>query len=248
MHNPEHKILTIDQGNTTAKATLWSGTDPVGSLRMFRTNIEELLPLLGDEGAQGAIYSSVGHTDAKFLESLRHMLDGRLEVLTHATPLPIEVHYGNRPTLGNDRVAAAAGAAALHPGQTSLIVDAGTAVTIDLLEGGRVFCGGNIAPGVWLRLDSLHRFTDRLPMVDPHGEVPDFGHDTVTAIRAGVLGGMVAEIAAAYAHARARCGDTRLVITGSDTDLLLPLLRNAGLDPDPQPNLVGRGLLHIFSL
>lgn len=240
------RVLTIDQGNSSAKAVLWNGDTMEGGVRMSETSIEELLPLLELGEIDGCVYCSVGHTDAKFLETLRRLLDGRLLVLTSSTPLPVGVRYATRATLGSDRVAAAAGAARLFPGEGALVVDAGTAVTLDVLTPGGCFEGGNIAPGMSLRFSSLHDATDRLPLVDAGGEIPAFGFDTATAIRAGVVGGMVSEIADAYARAAGEYGCRRLVLSGNDAEGILPLLCNRGLEPVYNPNLVGLGLLSVF--
>lgn len=244
--NSVMRVLTIDQGNSSAKAALWNGDATVGGVRMPEASIEELMPLLELGEIDGCVYCSVGHTDAKFLETLRRLLDGRLMVLTPSTPLPVDVRYSSRATLGCDRVAAAAGAASLFPGEGALVVDAGTAVTLDVLTPAGCFVGGNIAPGLSLRFASLHEATDRLPLVDGRGEVPEFGYDTATAIRAGVVGGMAAEVADAYARAAARYGCRRLVLSGNDAETLLPLLHDRGLEPVCHPNLVGLGLLSVF--
>lgn len=239
-------VLTIDQGNSSAKVAVWTDGAPVASSRLFSMTIEDLLPLLETSGADSCAYCSVGHTDAKFLETLRRLLDGRLMVLTPSTPLPIRIEYGSRATLGNDRVAAAAGAAELFRGVASLVVDAGTAVTIDMVSADATFLGGNIAPGVRLRLSSLHEATRQLPLVDPDGEVFRFGRDTRSAIRSGVVGGMVSEIADAFSYAADELGCSRIVVTGNDASLLIPLLEARKLPVSFDPDLVGRGLLSIF--
>ncbi|MDE6769454.1 MAG: type III pantothenate kinase [Muribaculaceae bacterium] len=243
--NPLH-LLTIDQGNSSAKVTVWDDGREVETHRIYSMSIEELIPMLESTEIDSCAYCSVGHTDAKFLETLRRMLDGRLLVLTPLTPVPIRIVYGTRSTLGNDRVAAAVGAARLFPGEGSLVVDAGTAVTIDVVDNEGTFLGGNIAPGVRLRFSSLHEATSQLPMVDSPGEVARFGHDTVSAIRSGVVGGMVSEIADAYAYAVEKYGCRHIVLTGNDAPQLLPLLEERGLPVAVQPNLVGLGLLCIF--
>lgn len=240
------RVLTVDQGNSSAKAVVWLGDNPVSSLRVFDVSIEALLPVISEGELDGCVYCNVGHSDAKFLETLRRLVDGNLIVLTPSTPLPIRVEYGSRRSLGADRVAAAAGAAALFPGEGALVVDAGTAVTVDVLDAAPAFLGGNIAPGMSLRFSSLHDFTSRLPLVDPDGPVPDFGSDTTTAIRAGVVGGMVAEIADAFGVARRDFGCARIVITGNDAPALLPHLLKRDLPVVHCPNLVGLGLLSVF--
>lgn len=239
-------LLTIDQGNSSAKVAVWADGHVSRSERLFSMTIEDLLPLLEDSGADSCSYCSVGHTDAKFLETLRRLLDGRLMVLTPSTPLPIKVEYGSRATLGNDRVAAAVGAAEIFSGEGCLVVDAGTAVTIDLVNRDAVFLGGNIAPGVRLRFSSLHEATSQLPAVDPVGEVRRFGNDTQSAIRSGVLGGMVSEIADAFSFAALSADCSHILLTGNDAPLLAPLLMERDLPVTSEPDLVGRGLLSIF--
>lgn len=239
-------ILTIDQGNSSVKAVVWRHGQPIDTLRLPQLAIEELLPLLERHEIEGCAFCSVAHNDAKFLETLRRLVDGRLVVLTAALPLPIEVMYGSRQSLGNDRVAAAVGAVSLYPGEALVVVDAGTAVTVDFIAPDGAFLGGNIAPGMNLRLESLHKATSRLPLVEAEGPLPPFGTDTATAIRCGVLRGMAAEIVAAYNLAAERYGCRRVVMAGADASCLAPLVIEAGITVDTDPLLVGRGLERIF--
>lgn len=241
----EITTLTIDRGNSSVKAVVWKGDEPVRSVRLFELSIEDLVPVLDGEEIDLCVYCCVGHSDAKFLETLRRLVDGRLLILTPSTPLPIGVEYGSRETLGADRVAAACGAAMMFPGESVIVVDAGTAVTIDVLHASRGFIGGNIAPGMALRLASLHDATERLPLVAPEGDVPRFGQDTVTAIRAGVVGGMASEIADAFQAAKTLYGCSRVILTGNDAPVLYPLLFERGLPVAVCHDLVGLGLLSL---
>ncbi|MDE5645907.1 MAG: type III pantothenate kinase, partial [Muribaculaceae bacterium] len=163
--------------------------------------------------------------------------------LTSDTPVPIGVEYGSRATLGADRLAAAAGVAGDTP---VLVVDAGTAVTIDLVAG-NTFLGGNISPGLRLRFRSLNAFTSRLPLVGPEGELPEFGNDTVTAIRSGVMRGLAGELAAAYMTAQNRFENIKMVLTGGDAAIFQPMLAQRGIDVVADPEAVGRGLVRIFN-
>lgn len=240
-------ILTIDQGNSSAKAVVWSGGEPVDSLRMTQPVIEELLPLLERYDIRGCAFCSVAHNDAKFLETLRRLVEGRVVVLTPTLSLPIKIKYSTRRTLGSDRVAAAIGAVALFPGEALLVVDAGTAVTIDFISSDGTFSGGNIAPGMTLRFESLRSATSRLPLVEADGELPEFGEDTETAIRCGVVRGMVAEIADAYALGAGKFGCRRVVMAGADAPRLAALLEDRKINVCVDPYLVGRGLEKIYT-
>lgn len=239
-------VLTIDQGNSSSKAVVWQGEDAVEAIRLATLGIEELLPVMEGRDFDGCAFCSVAHNDAKFLETLRRMLDGRLVVMTPSLPLPIKVTYGSRATLGSDRVAAAVGAVSLFPGEALLVVDAGTAMTLDYVSDRKEFMGGNISPGMKMRFDSLHDATSRLPQIHAEGPLPEYGEDTATAIRCGVVHGLVSEIAGTFSKARLLCGASRVVLTGSDARIILPLLEREEIPVVAEPNLVGRGLLHIY--
>lgn len=240
------RILTIDQGNSSSKAQIWIDGVAEASVRMESSSIEELLPLLATGEIEGCAFCSVCHNDAKFLETLRRLVDGRLIVLTPSVPLPMEVNYGSCESLGSDRVAAVAGAWALFAGDAPLVVDAGTAVTIDATDSAGNFMGGNIAPGMSLRFRSLHEATQRLPLTDPSGPVAEFGFDTASAIRSGVVGGMVSEIVDAFHMAARKYGCRKVVLAGTDGAVLAPLLSDRGICVAYYPSLVGRGLLEIY--
>lgn len=228
------------------KIVVWQEGKEIFSQRLYDASVETLLPVLDEYSPEGCAFCSVGHVDAKFLETLRRLMDGRLLLLTSTTPLPVEVRYGSRKTLGADRVAAAVGASSLYPGESLLVADAGTALTLDVVESGTAFAGGNISPGMKLRFASLNQFTESLPLVSPDGDIPEFGNDTVTAIRAGVLRGMVAEIVVAFRQAEKLVGARRIVSAGNDAPLLDGMIRQSGIDVCYDANLVGRGLLEIY--
>ena len=114
--------------------------------------------------------------------------------------------------VGVDRVANAA-AAIRRAGPDCVVVDAGTATTVDLVRGG-VFRGGAILPGVQLMADSLTKRTALLPAIRMHERSHDNlpGRDTVEAIAAGVAAGhrgAVAEVVRQMAY-----GDVSLLVCG----------------------------------
>ena len=92
-----------------------------------------------------------------------------------------------------------------------LVVDMGTAVTYDVVTADGRYLGGNIAPGVGMRLRALRSFTARLPEVNGYGDTPAFGFDTKTAMRAGAVRGVVSEI---EYYRRLLPEGTQVVLTG----------------------------------
>ncbi len=246
------KVLTVDQGNTLMKMTLFDAGREVRSVAVSTGKPEEALPVVDSWAPDGGIFCSVGRFDIRFVETLRQLAGDRLLVLTPHTSLPIGVNYSNPSTLGVDRLAAAAGAFAEYQGEGCVIADCGSALTVDLLDREGVFRGGRISPGVGMRIRALHDFTARLPLIDPHGEVPVAGDSTETSLRAGVVRGTAAEIAQA-ALDYARLDRIRhLVLTGGDAGLLLPFVmeyiegEKYGIKVSESRNLLSHGLLRIF--
>ena len=147
--------------------------------------------------------------------------------LDHATPVPIQNNYKTPETLGLDRLAAAIGAKELFPGKDLLVIDAGTALTFDLVERSGTFAGGNISPGLRSRFRSLHEFTQRLPLVEEQEHWPDIGQTTEEAIRAGVLNGMILEMDGTIDYFRKKLPGLQPVLTGGDALFFERRLKNA---------------------
>ena len=169
-------------------------------------------------------------------EVLRRL--GEREVLVAPDDLPPAVVNACVPesSVGLDRLFDAAGLI----DTPAVIVDAGSAITVDHVDVDGVFRGGSIAPGVAMCLDALHERTGKLPRVDvdPRRPVPTRGLDTEGAIRCGVIRGLaglierlVDEVSDGYAP--------NVVLTGGDAELLHPYLRG---DVDVDLDLMMRGI------
>lgn len=174
--------------------------------------------MLKDEHPQmtQAILSSVKPVDDEIL----HFLSGNFDLfieLDHQTELPIENLYETPETLGKDRLAAAVGANELFPNQNLLIIDAGTAITYDLVSEKNEFIGGNISPGLQMRFKALNHFTGKLPLVSYSDEFQDIGRNTIDAIRAGVQNGILYEIAQTIELFNKNYQNLQIVMTGGDS-------------------------------
>ena len=108
----------------------------------------------------------------------------------------IRSYYDKTPgTLGHDRIAAVSGAAVMFPGTNVLVIDAGTAITYDILENGINYLGGTISPGIKTRFKALHTFTGKLPLLNINeGKQNLFGKTTEEAIVCGVQNGILYEV------------------------------------------------------
>ncbi len=145
--------------------------------------------------------------------------------------------------LGVDRFVAAIGAHHLASGQSVCVVNAGTAMTVDLVDGGGRHRGGAIVPGPALMVDSLLANTHgirRRAAGGPGGNECIFARTTRSAIGQGALYASAAVIDRAIEEARVLVGIRPLVLlTGGGSAAIRPLIRNTvvGL-----PDLVLHGL------
>ena len=241
----DRRFLAIDQGNTMLKFTLFDGDVVVDTCRFPSGAVEDVFSVLEHCGADCGAFCSVGRMDSRMVESLRLALDGKLLILSRSTPLPIAIDYRTPSTLGLDRIALAAGAARMYGGECVMVVDAGTAVTLDVVDAAPAFRGGRITAGMRLRFEALHAHTSALPEMDASGSLPMLGDSTETAIRSGVVWGLSDEIVETFRQYKENYGCTRAVLTGGDSGLLSECIKTR-IPADHVPDLMARGLLYIY--
>lgn len=170
--------------------------------------------------------------------------------------------YPHPASLGSDRWAALVAAGELFPRQPVIVVDAGTAVTVDLLDGAGLFRGGVIFPGVYAMQSALGAHTENITgdsaensaenaacggAADLAGQVNAVATDTHGALAAGALLAVAGGINLAVARQRAALQtDCRVIATGGDAGRVAPLLAtevSARIRIEPQ--LVLQGLAVI---
>ena len=122
--------------------------------------------------------------------------------------------------------AAAVGAATLYPGRTVLIVDFGTAVTIDLVTADNTFRGGCISPGMTMRFRALHDYTAALPLCGPAEDERLQGLATEDAVRLGVMNSLTFEIEGYIARMREKIDDLCVIFTGGDAKYFAKRIKN----------------------
>jgi len=190
---------------------------------MFNVPIDQLtvdhLKMLKDEHPQltKAILSSVKPKDEELIGFLSENFEVFLE-LDALTELPIENLYETPGTLGKDRLAAAVGANELFPDQNLLVIDAGTAITYDLVSEKNQFIGGNISPGLEMRFKALHQFTGKLPLINQSEDFQTIGRNTTDAIRAGVQNGILYEIEQTIDIFNRNYQNLQIIMTGGDSN------------------------------
>ncbi len=217
--------LIVDIGNTLVKVAVFDGGRLVGeqSLQLLRS--ADLAALLGGGRASRAIVSSTRGPVGDVLTVVRERADYVLE-FTPQTPVPIANAYRTPETLGRDRLAAAVGAAALFPNRNVLIVDFGTAVTIDLVTADGTFRGGCISPGMQTRFRALHDYTARLPLCSATDREGLQGGSTEEAIRLGVMNSLTFEIEGYMSRMGEKIDDLCVIFTGGDAKYFAKRIKN----------------------
>ena len=135
--------------------------------------------------------------------------------LTWQTPVPIQTNTAvRRPSAwtGWQR----GGSQLPGSGENLLVIDAGTALTYEFIDADGCYWGGNISPGIYTRFKALNACCDKLPLIERNGDTPDFGYNTETAIRAGVIKGMEFEITGYIQLMQKKYPDLFVFLTGGD--------------------------------
>lgn len=258
---PIDTIVVADVGNTRIKLAVVAdhGLDPRGerlrlpvlarrldlASRGFRA--ENLAEWLRGAAAGPAVVlvASVHAAAAARLEAAiaelsatrRHPL--RQRRVTHAD-LPIDVRLDEPHRVGIDRLAGAAAAAFLTRGQAAIVVDCGTAVTVNMVSADGGFLGGAILPGPALMTRALSDGTSRLPelaAIELASPPSMPGRSTSEAIAAGIGWGLRGAIARCVEAARggfpgAGGREAACIVTGGFAPAILDCLPGAVHVPD----------------
>lgn len=253
MIHDDRMVLALDVGNSRIKIVACENDrDP--DIHNWRPVLEKvvgaddpkaLMHFIAPLPLRGAVMGVTG-VDVPLLEEvLEQRFGNRFLRVTQFTPFPIRIEYATPLTLGIDRIAAAVAAQRNYPGKPIIVVDAGTALTIDVVSPAGTYLGGNITPGLQMRVRSLHQYTARLPKVDLWGELPLWGHDTATAIRCGAVNGAMAEIDTMRQTAMCLWDQPcELMVTGGDAKFFNPRQLPHGYTSDDL--LVAKGLICIY--
>lgn len=207
-------FLIIDQGNTLTKIALFDH-DTLIWLRYFnKLSAHDVQQLELDKiNISAGIISSVAVDPVSLLSILP---DTNWLILDHNTPVPIANRYHTPETLGNDRLAGAVAASKLFTGSDVLVIDAGTAITYDIVTGSKEYLGGSISPGLTIRFKGLNTFTGKLPLIESISFNEITGYDTRESILSGVMNGTRFEMDGFIREYKEKYPDLRTILTGGD--------------------------------
>jgi type III pantothenate kinase len=170
------------------------------------------------------------------VDALRDRLDDQatfgcsvVEAVTHALPqvawlqrtdIPAaRIRYATPETLGLDRFVACHGAWE-YVGGAAIVIDAGTAVTIDLIDASGVFLGGVITPGLGILESALRTHAPALPAVPRELSDTYPPQSTSDAVKAGLLETWTAGIIHHVRQLHAFVPEAKVIVTGADATLL----------------------------
>jgi type III pantothenate kinase len=158
---------------------------------------------------------------------------------------PVAITYDDIKTLGTDRCADCLYGFAAYPGKNQILIDAGTAITVDFLKNGREFAGGTIFPGLTTQLRSLHDHTAGLPNMelDESANTPFPGSSTRGSMAAGVVYGAAGALSFLVSRYREMAGDAVVLATGGAWKKVQNLLTFECIYV-PELTIIGTGLYY----
>ncbi len=235
--------LAIDIGNTRTKFSVFNKGEVLITVAVDEFQPEHIDILQNEHPhLKSVIISSVKDYSPVLKTELFNKFDTFIE-LDANTPVPLENCYKTKETLGKDRIAAVVGGADLYPNSNLLIIDAGTAITYDIVTENQKYLGGNISPGIEMRFKALHQFTGKLPKVNQQEFNKLYGSTTEEAILAGVQNGVVFEVDKAIDTFKEFYKNLNVIITGGDAEFFDNKLKNSFF---VHFNLIALGLNRIL--
>lgn len=243
----EAEFLLIDNSNSFTKFALSSRTalQATRKLPTGELNKQSLEQLLRGWRFQSVVLSSV--VPAKGREITRALSRVRVLEVSAQVQLGVGVDYPKPQTIGADRLANAASAAAFY-GVPVVVVDFGTAVSFDIVSRDRSYIGGVIAPGLEAMTEFLHQRTALLPQISLMEPPSAIGRSTRHAMLAGAIygyRGLVRQILVEIRRELGRGKRFKVIATGGYANLIA-----AGLPEidSVRPHLTLEGLRIIGTL
>jgi type III pantothenate kinase len=219
--------LIIDIGNTRAKLALFEGFDLIEKNIILEEELtlDYAILFFQKNKIENSILSASGKVEKSLLDFLQ--TKSNFILLSDETPIPITNAYSTPKTLGKDRLASAVAAHYFFPKENCLTIDCGTCTTYNFINEKGEFWGGNITPGLKMRLEAMHTLTAKLPLIElEKNEIDLVGKDTKTALQSGAQLGALYEMQGFIDAYVQRFGKIRTLLTGGNADFFVNRLKN----------------------
>lgn len=228
-YDPDAPVVVMSIGNTHAAMGVWRdcrvthfSRTATSSASVLKADFEAFLKRFPkpEDPAAVVIASVVPEVLAQVKTLVESALAKQALVLGEAIPWGMEIGIEGRATVGADRIAGAI-AAYDQLRRSCVIVDFGTAITVNFVDDEGVFRGGAILPGIGLQFWALKQKTAQLPEVEPAIPQSVFGRTTVEAIQNGVCRGAAGAVRWLVEHCAAEIGHwPHVVATGGDAEFM----------------------------
>lgn len=233
--------LCADIGNSALKLGIFDSNGMVDYIRVSKNEIENIPPFLDNYTLEKVLISSVRRDISFFTDLFEDSV--KLEVLSYTTPSSMQLEYDTPETLGVDRIAAALGAKSLFENENCIIIDIGTCMTLDFLSDKGLFQGGNISPGMRMRLLAMHEMTSKLPLVPDQYHAELLGKNTDMALQNGAFYGILFEIKGFIEEITKKYANVKVILTGGAANDFVELI---GSEIFVHPFLILEGLNYIY--
>lgn len=233
--------LIVDIGNSFIKLAVYKDRVLVFKKSLKTVLVRDIKAIYKKYGFNHVIVSTVRQNNPRFVQHLNK--NYHLLLLSHKTKIPIENTYKTPKTLGLDRLAGAVGGFNVFPKKNVLIVDLGTCAKYDFVDKDGVYHGGNIAPGLEMRLESMHILTSKLPRVKRSKKNEILGKSTTEALQNGGVFGLKSEIEGFIKTLTKKKGKITVILTGGDAEYFGEMIESKIF---VLPNLVLSGLNEIL--
>jgi type III pantothenate kinase len=249
-------LLAIDVGNTNIVVGVFDGDDLTADFRIHtddRFTGDELglvlVALLERKDISPAqvtavVVSSVVPTLARSIDELSHTYFHQPPMLVGpGTRTGIRIQYDDPRRVGADRIANAIAAHHLYHGP-AVLVDFGTATTLDAIDTNGDYLGGAIAPGIQLSHDALVNHAAMLIRVELTAPTEAIGRNTTASMQSGIVFGYVGLVEGLVARFREEMGGSpKVIATGGLAASLASLMPSIHI-VDERLTLHGLRLIH----
>ena len=244
-------LLTFDIGNTNIKAGIFKGEDL--EAHYIFSDISLLKSFLIKHAISSIAISSVVPEKTKLIvEELSASYNFKPFIINNDCKFNLKIDYKTPDTLGTDRICSAEGAFNLCnnnliTGTYLIIIDFGTATTINIVKYPNVFSGGLIAPGMNTMFKSLATQTSQLPDLTIENYNFIIGDDTHSSIASGVINSAVGLIEKVINHINNLddCSNLIIYATGGMAHKLQEFVSNKIIYDE---FLVLRGIRSLYEL
>ena len=239
-------VAVFDIGNTNIHIGLYK--DRVLS-RRFSLRTRKKLPhssikrIVKDDRLEGVVVVSVVPDLAKQLVNVCRVQKIAPIVVSSKLRCGLKYTYRDPATLGADRIAVVVGALSRYR-RNVIVIDAGTAITIDVAKRGGYHLGGIILPGMHMFSELMHKKTSQLPQVRVIKPKNLVGRSTKECIQSGIFNGTMAMIQGLIQNIKIQArGDYYCVATGGSGKLIAGQVREVDVYDE---NLCMYGALDIY--